>query len=67
MNNLENINYSDHTGKDIVKDIDYVFHTAAFIGGVKQNISHPATMISQNSIMNSNIIKASNYSNVERF
>jgi GDP-L-fucose synthase len=52
---------------DIVKDIDYVFHTAAFIGGVKQNISHPATMISQNSIMNSNIIKASNDSNVERF
>tara|TARA_B100000029_G_C17432475_1_gene908388 strand:+ start:192 stop:1145 length:954 start_codon:yes stop_codon:yes gene_type:complete len=53
--------------KKIVKDIDYVFHTAAFIGGVKQNISHPATMISQNSIMNSNIIKASNDSDVKRF
>mgnify|MGYP001224526125 FL=1 len=53
--------------KEIVKDIDYVFHLAAFIGGVKQNISHPATMLSQNLVMNSNIIRASNESTVERF
>ena len=53
--------------KEIVKDIDYVFHSAAFIGGIKQNISHPATMLSQNLIMNSNIIKASNDSGVDRF
>ena len=53
--------------KDVMKDIQFVFHLAAFVGGVKQNLEHPATMISRNIPLNSNVIKAANDAGVEKY
>jgi len=53
--------------KIIMKDVNHVFHCAAFVGGIKQNLDHPATMLSKNLVINSNVIKATNQSNIERF
>lgn len=53
--------------KKITKDVRYVFHLAAFVGGVKQNTEHPAAMMTNNLVLNSNVIKASQQAGVERY
>ncbi len=53
--------------QDIMKGVHYVFHLAAFVGGVKQNVEHPATMMTKNLVLNSNVISAAQNAGVERY
>lgn len=50
-----------------VKGIDYVFHLAAFVGGVGRNAMHPAGMFTPNILMNTLMLEASRLENVERY
>lgn len=50
-----------------VKSIDYVFHLAAFVGGVGRNATHPAGMFTPNILMNTQMLEASRLEGVERY
>jgi len=50
-----------------VKDMDYVFHLAAFVGGVGRNIAHPAGMFTPNILMNTQMLEAARLEGVERY
>ena len=53
--------------KKAVKEIDYVFHLAAFTGGLGRTSIHPASTLTPNLVMDGNILDASKYEKVERF
>ena len=55
------------TCRQAVKNVKHVFHCAAFVGGVKQNVEHPATMITRNLLINSNVIEYACQAGVERY
>lgn len=50
-----------------VKDVEYVFHLAAFVGGVGRNVAHPAGMFTPNMLMNTQMLEAARLENVERY
>ena len=50
-----------------VKDAEYVFHLAAFVGGVGRNVAHPAGMFTPNMLMNTQILDAARLENVDRY
>ena len=49
------------------KGMDFVFHLAAVVGGVGRNVAHPATMITPNVLMNTNMLEAARVADVERY
>ena len=53
--------------KNAVKGIDYVFHLAAFTGGLGRTNTHPASTLTPNLLMDGNILEASRKENVDRF
>jgi len=50
-----------------VKDAEYVFHLAGYVGGVGRNVAHPAGMFTPNMLMNTQMLEAARLENVERF
>ena len=52
---------------EAVKDMDYVFHLAAFVGGVGRNVAHPAGMFTPNALMNTQMLEAARLEGVERY
>lgn len=52
---------------EVVKGVDYVFHLAAFVGGVGRNAAHPAGMFTSNILMNTQMLEASRLEGVERY
>jgi len=50
-----------------VEDMDYVFHLAAFVGGVGRNVAHPAGMFTPNALMNTQMLEAARLEGVERY
>lgn len=50
-----------------VKDMDYVFHLAAFVGGVGRNAAHPASMFTPNILMNTQMLEVARLEDVERY
>jgi GDP-D-mannose 3', 5'-epimerase len=51
----------------VVKDIDYVFHLAAKIGGIKYISENESSIMHDNAIMDMNMIEASAHSGVKKF
>jgi len=50
-----------------VDGVDYIFHLAAFVGGVGRNVAHPAAMFTPNVLMNTNMMEAARLENVDRY
>jgi GDP-L-fucose synthase len=50
-----------------VKDAEYVFHLAGFVGGVGRNVAHPAGMFTPNMLMNTQMLEVARLENVERY
>jgi len=63
--------YGDLTDKSFakkaVKGVDYVFHLAAFTGGLGRTSIHPATTLTPNLTMDGNVLDAAKEENVEKF
>ncbi len=53
--------------KAAVAGVQYVFHLAAFVGGVGRNVAHPAGMFTPNILMNTQILEAARLEGVERY
>lgn len=53
--------------KNAMKEIDYVFHLAAFTGGLGRTSMHPASTLTPNLLMDGNMLEAAREENVERF
>jgi len=51
----------------VIKDIDYVFHLAAYTGGLGRTSVEPATTLTPNLIMDGNIINSAKNEQVEKF
>ena len=52
---------------EVVKGMDYVFHLAAFVGGVGRNVAHPAGMFTPNILMNTQMLEAARLEGIERY
>jgi len=52
---------------DAVKGMDYVFHLAAFTGGLGRTGSHPASTLTPNLVVDGNVLDAARLEGVERF
>lgn len=52
---------------EAVKGMDYVFHLAAFVGGVGRNVAHPAGMFTPNVLMNTQMLEAARLEGIERY
>ncbi len=50
-----------------VKDVDYVFHLAAYTGGLGRTSIEPATTLTPNLIMDGNILNSAKNEKVEKF
>lgn len=50
-----------------VKGMDFVFHLAAFTGGLGRTSIHPASTLTPNLIMDGNILESTRKENIERF
>lgn len=50
-----------------VKGMDYVFHLAAFVGGVGRNVAHPAGMYTPNMLMQTQMIEAARIQDVDGY
>ena len=50
-----------------VKDMDFVFHLAAYTGGLGRTTVYPASTLTPNLILDGNIIEAAKNENVDRF
>ncbi len=55
------------TCQDAVRDIDYVIHTAAFVGGVGRYKTHPALMFTPNILINTQLLEAARLADVKRY
>lgn len=53
--------------KKVVKDMDYVFHLAAYTGGLGRTSIEPATTLTPNLIMDGNILNSAKNEKVEKF
>lgn len=49
------------------RDMEYVFHLAAFVGGVGRNKAHPARMYTPNMLMQTNMLEAARLMDVDRY
>ena len=61
--NLVDKKFSDK----VVKDMDYVFHLAAYTGGLGRTSIEPATTLTPNLILDGNILDSAKNEKVERF
>lgn len=52
---------------EAVKDMEYIFHLAAFVGGVGRNVAHPAGMFTPNVLMNTQMLEAARLESVDRY
>ena len=52
---------------EAIGDADYIFHLAAFVGGVGRNKAHPAGMYTPNMLMQTNMLEAARLKDVERY
>lgn len=52
---------------EAVKGMDYVFHLAAFVGGVGRNVAHPAGMFTPNILMNTQMLEAARLEGIGRY
>ena len=63
--------HGDLTDKEFsdkaVKGMDYVFHLAAYTGGLGRTTVYPASTLTPNLIMDGNVIDSAKNENVERF
>ena len=50
-----------------VKGMDYVFHLAAYTGGLGRTAVYPASTLTPNLILDANVIDAAKNENVEKF
>jgi GDP-L-fucose synthase len=50
-----------------VKDMEVVFHLAAWVGGVGYNLTHPGTMFTRNALLNTSMLEAARQAEVERY
>jgi len=50
-----------------VEDAEYVFHLAAFVGGVGRNRAHPAGMYTPNMLMQTNMLESARLKDVQRY
>ena len=50
-----------------VKGMDFVFHLAAYTGGLGRTTVHPASTLTPNLILDGNVIEAAKNENVDRF
>ena len=53
--------------EESVKDMDYVFHLAAYTGGLGRTSTHPASTLTPNLIMDGNILECAKNEGIERF
>ena len=63
--------HGDLTDKEfcdkVVKGMDYVFHLAAYTGGLGRTTVYPASTLTPNLILDGNVIDSAKNENVERF
>ena len=52
---------------NVVKDMDYVFHLAAYTGGLGRTSTHPASTLTPNLIMDGNILESAKNERIEKF
>ncbi len=50
-----------------VKDVDFVFHVAAFVGGIGRNAARPSAMFTPNMLMNTNMLEAARKAGADRY
>jgi GDP-L-fucose synthase len=50
-----------------VKEMDFVFHLAAVVGGVGRNAAYPASMFTPNILINTQMLEAARLADVERY
>jgi GDP-L-fucose synthase len=53
--------------EESVKDMDYVFHLAAYNGGLGRTSTHPASTLTPNLIMDGNVLECAKNEGIERF
>ena len=53
--------------EESVKGMDYVFHLAAYTGGLGRTSTHPASTLTPNLIMDGNILECAKNEGIERF
>jgi GDP-L-fucose synthase len=53
--------------EESVKGMDYVFHLAAYTGGLGRTSKHPASTLTPNLIMDGNILEAAKNERIDRF
>ena len=53
--------------EESVKDMDYVFHLAAYTGGLGRTSTHPASTLTPNLIMDGNVLECAKNEGIERF
>jgi GDP-L-fucose synthase len=49
-----------------LKNVDYLFHLAAHVGGIQYNNAHPGSLLYQNTIPTLNVVEAARLNNVKR-
>ena len=52
--------------EESVKDMDYVFHLAAYTGGLGRTSTHPASTLTPNLIMDGNVLECAKNEGIER-
>jgi len=52
---------------EAIGDANYVFHLAAFVGGVGRNKAHPAGMYTPNMLIQTNMLEAARLKDVKRY
>ena len=52
---------------NVVKDMDYIFHLAAYTGGLGRTSTHPASTLTPNLIMDGNILESAKNERIEKF
>ena len=53
--------------EESMKDMDYVFHLAAYTGGLGRTSTHPASTLTPNLIMDGNVLECAKNEGIERF
>ena len=53
--------------EESVKGMDYVFHLAAYTGGLGRTSTHPASTLTPNLIMDGNVLECAKNEGIERF
>ena len=52
---------------NVVKNMDYIFHLAAYTGGLGRTSTHPASTLTPNLIMDGNILESAKNEKIEKF